>query len=84
MTTIKYRVTDPVTLRGEPAGPGLDNFLSYSDGDIVLIVDETGGYQGDEDGVVLVAENAARMGEQEMDRSSLQRVFEATSQAQAA
>lgn len=62
----KYRVTAPVTLDGEPAGPDLDNYLEFVEGTIVTLLED-----GEEhrDGVVSAVDEEGSW--QELDRSSL-------------
>lgn len=72
----KYRVTNP-TLDGKPAGPDLgDNYLSYSDGDVVFIIREGRLFGGEDPDVVVISSELDGFGEQEVDRSSLVEVVE--------
>lgn len=71
--TQHYRLTEPVTLRGEPAGPDKPNYLSFVEGDVVELVPEGDDWFWDTpEGIVVVRlVDAPDRASQELDVSSL-------------
>lgn len=79
-----YTVSN-ATLEGKPAGPDIDNYLEYVDGDVVAIVHE--GRVWDEEphpDFDIVTVRTADGPEQELDRSSLIQVADSLTEAKAA